>query len=157
MRFSEFLSKSSIKIPLEARTKREIVYELIDALPLQMTGQLRQAIFESVMEREEELSTGLGSGIALPHGTAAIGTDAVAAIGFPPDPVDFGSIDGKPVHVVILLVTDEEKPFMNVEALSLVARLLHSSEFREALASCETCEGALRVIREAEGGSAPAP
>ncbi|MHC5037739.1 MAG: PTS sugar transporter subunit IIA [Planctomycetota bacterium] len=153
MKLSEYLPEASIKIPLESRTKEGIVRELIDLLPLLGGVEEKEAIFRSVMAREKEMSTGVGNGIALPHGTVPIEKIVVASMGILEDPIEFGAIDGEPVRLVFLIVADDSHPSHNLEALASVARALHDADFREALAESKSPAEVREAILAQERGA----
>ena len=151
MKLTELLSERSIKVPIEARDKEGIIRELIEILPLPGDEAFREAVFESVMAREREMTTGVGAGVAIPHGMVPLQGRSLAALGIPSAPVDFEAIDGTPVTLVFLLVVDEADPSRNVDALARVARLLRHEALRETLAASRTATEAIRAIRAAEG------
>src|SRR6516164_7461331 len=103
MRLTDILKPENIKVPLEAKTKNEAIAELVKLLA--DNGQITDAkkVLEAVLEREATRTTGIGNGLAIPHGKCPGTPDLVMAIGKPAQPIDFQSIDGKPVSVIWML------------------------------------------------------
>ncbi|MHC4780322.1 MAG: PTS sugar transporter subunit IIA [Planctomycetota bacterium] len=149
MRLTEFLSPERVKVPLAGKTKEEVIRELLDLFSLP-SPEAREDLFRAVMEREALMSTGIGNGIAIPHGILEGGQELQGALGVTCDPVDFQAIDGKPVRLVFLLISDETRPGRNMKALARIARLLHREEFRSNLSACGAAEDTWKVIEEEE-------
>jgi mannitol/fructose-specific phosphotransferase system IIA component (Ntr-type) len=146
---TEFLSPSHIRVPLQGATKEEVVRELLALIPM-ADEATRDEVFQAVMNREALMSTGIGNGIAIPHGIVPLSVGLTAALGISARPLDFAAIDGKPVNLVFLLVGEESNPGKNVKALARIARLLHREAFREALAGASSPEAAMGIIEEEE-------
>jgi mannitol/fructose-specific phosphotransferase system IIA component (Ntr-type) len=149
MRLTEFLAPDRIKVPLQGKTKEDVVRELLALIPLPDEAT-RDRVFQAVLEREKLMTTGIGNAIALPHGILKEGMELTGALGVSCDPVDFQAIDGKPVRLVFLLVSDEQHPGRNMKALARIARLLHREAFRKALMECGAPDETWRVIEEEE-------
>src|SRR5881398_1203325 len=109
MRLSEILKPQNIKIPLEAKVKTDAIAELVNLLA--STGDILDSgkVLEAVLDRESTRTTGIGNGLAIPHGKTAGTKDLVMAIGKPAQPIDFQSIDGKPVTIIWLLSSPMDK------------------------------------------------
>lgn len=146
MRLTEFLPETAVKVPLEGHTKEEIIRELVELVCREMSGLDTEAVYQSVVERESVMSTGIGQGIAIPHGWSSSPMDFTAALGIPDQPVDFDSIDGEPVSLIFLLLSDEARNSVKMKGLARISRLLHSREFRAALSSCTSPAQAMQVI-----------
>jgi mannitol/fructose-specific phosphotransferase system IIA component (Ntr-type) len=114
MRLSEILKPQNIRIPLLAKTKAEAIKELVELLA--STGDVTDAksVLDSVLDRESTRTTGIGNGLAIPHGKCSGTSHLVMAIGRPETPIDFQSIDGKPVNLIWLLASppDQTGPHM---------------------------------------------
>lgn len=150
MRLTEFLSQEMIKIPLAGRTKVEVLKELVELVCGSHEDSVAEYVLQSVLERERLMTSGIGGGIALPHGFSPDGTAFVAAFGVAPDPISFDAIDGQPVKLVFLLVSDEDGLNTKLKALARISRFLHRENFKQALWSCSSPEEAMRVIVEEE-------
>ena len=138
MRLTEILKAQNIRLPLEARTKNDAIAELVNVLAA--NGEITDAkkVLESVLEREATRTTGIGNGLAIPHGKCA-GTDhLVMAIGRPATPIDFQAIDGRPVNLIWLLASPPDQTGPHIHALARISRLMTIDKFRQALAAAKT-------------------
>jgi mannitol/fructose-specific phosphotransferase system IIA component (Ntr-type) len=150
MRFTDFLSTPAIRVPLESTTKEEILRELVDLICRVNEEPSAELVYQSVMERERLMSSGIGQGIALPHGFSPSSLNFAAALGIPSRPVDFDAIDDRPVTLVFMVISDEEHTNTKLKALARISRLLHRQEFREALAASTSADAAMQVILDEE-------
>jgi mannitol/fructose-specific phosphotransferase system IIA component (Ntr-type) len=150
MRLTDFLSEPVIRVPLQGTNKEEILRELVDVVCAQRDDLEADPIFESVIERERLMSTGIGQGIALPHGLSPSPLTLAAALGIPSEPVDFEAIDGQPVTLIFFLVSDEANLNSKMRALARISRLLHRKEFRSVLAASTSPAEAMQVIVDEE-------
>ncbi|HEV2130378.1 MAG TPA: PTS sugar transporter subunit IIA [Longimicrobiaceae bacterium] len=150
MLLSELLTPDRIKIPLTSGTKGEILDELVDVVGRTSAVNDLAAVLRAVREREEVLSTGIGNGVAIPHGKSAGVGELLLAAGVTPEPVDFEALDGRPVSLFFLLVGPESAAGQHVKALSRISRLLRRDSFRERLAVSSSPDEFYAVIREAE-------
>ena len=147
---SELLTPERVRVPLEARTKDAVLEELVGVL--RDTGAVGSAddVLQAVRQREEVLSTGIGSGVAIPHGKAEGVPDLAMAAGVSPEPVDFDALDGQPVTLFFLLVGPESAAGAHVKALSRISRLVRRDAFRERLSAARSADEFLAVLAEAE-------
>ncbi len=113
-------------------------------------GGETDAIRRAVEERESVLSTGIGGGVAIPHGKSGVVDALVLAAGVTSEPVDFEALDGEPVRIVMMLVGPESAAALHVKALSRISRVLRQDEVKEALIRAATPEEFLAVVRVAE-------
>lgn len=138
MRLTEILKPQNIKLPLEASTKSEAIGALVNLLA--ENGELTdpRKVLEAVLERETTRTTGIGNGLAIPHGKCT-GTDhLVMAIGRATTPVDFQAIDGRPVSLIWLLTSPPDKTGPHIHALARISRLMTIDKFRHALLEAKT-------------------
>lgn len=150
MRLTDFIAEPRIKVPLEGETKDQVLRELAALVCQGGDEATLAAVIQSVMERERIMSTGIGQGIALPHGWSPSPMVLTAALGIAARPLDFDSIDGQPARIVFLLVSDEDHVDAKMRALARISRLLHREDFRRALAAAPSPARALRVIVDEE-------
>ncbi len=150
MRLADLLSEEVIKVPLENTKKEKVIEELIDLLIA--TGKVhdKDAVFKAVMEREKVMSTGVGDGVAIPHGKAEGVHEVLAAFGIAQKDIDFQSIDEKPVRLVFLLVAPPNATGPHLKALSRVSRLLNKKEFRDRLLKAKSPKEVLELIQDEE-------
>ncbi len=150
MQLTELLSLEGIKIPLVSSTKEEILGELVGVVGRNASVRDPDEVLRAVREREEVLSTGIGNGVAIPHGkTGSVGERALGA-GVSPKGVDFEALDGKPVSLFFLLVGPETAAGQHVKALSRISRLLRRDTFRVRLMEATTPQEFYSIIAEAE-------
>lgn len=132
MRFAELLHPDAVKVPLAARTREDAIRELVQvlvgsgAVPAPESG----ALADAVLAREAQRSTGIGEGLAVPHGKSP-GIRAIAmAVGTCTSPIDFQSIDRQPVRLVCMIVAPPERIADHIQALARVSRLFSSAHAR---------------------------
>ena len=110
MKISELLNQDLIKVGLEGDEKEEVFEELIDLLVRQDRLADRDAARQAILTREEKQSTGIGRGVAIPHGKSGTITQLTAALGISSEGIEYDSLDGEPVRVVFLLLAEEGNP-----------------------------------------------
>lgn len=147
---AEILDKKSIKLPLAGRTKNEIIEELIDLAVA--SGQVgdRDALLEATLEREGMMSTGIGKGVAIPHGKAKGVKTLCASLGISDRDVDFQALDGEPVRVFFFLASPPDVISPHVRALARISRLLNRDSFREGLLEAKSPEDVVELFRGSE-------
>jgi mannitol/fructose-specific phosphotransferase system IIA component (Ntr-type) len=147
---SELLTPERVKVPLRATSKDALLEELVGVL--RDAGAVGDAaeVLRAVRAREDELSTGIGFGVAIPHGKSNAAPELAMAAGVLGQPVEFGALDGAPVSLVFMLVGPESAAGGHVKALSRISRLVRREELRGRLASCASAAEFLRVVAEAE-------
>lgn len=150
MKISELLDQHNVLPDIEVGSKQEAIGRLIDALSHQLDEVSLTNAREAVMERENIMSTGVGKGLAIPHGKAKGLDRSYASFARLKTPVDFGSIDDQPVSMIFLLIGPETQNSLHIKMLSRVSRLMNSSSFRERLMKCEDRESIIQVFRNEE-------
>ena len=148
---ADLLSPDRIRIPLESTDKVGLIGELTTLLA-EITGVPEEAesIRSAVLERESVLSTGIGGGIAIPHGKSSAVDELVLVAGRTAEPIDFESLDDRPVRLVLLLVGPESAASLHVKVLSRISRVLHRRDVVARLVAATTPEDFLATIRDAE-------
>jgi mannitol/fructose-specific phosphotransferase system IIA component (Ntr-type) len=147
---SELLSADRVKVPLGSRTKSDVLRELVELVTRGRNGQDAESILSSVRDREMVLSTGIGGGVAIPHGKTPSVDQLVLVAGVSPQPIDFDALDGKPVQLFFLLVGPESASGAHVKALSRISRLLRREQLRADLMAAKSPEEFLRIVRASE-------
>ncbi len=150
MKLSEILKADLIKIPLQKTDKKEIILEMIDTLSAAGKIQDREKVMQSVLEREQMMSTGIGNGVAIPHGKSNAVQELVVALGIAPQDVNFEALDGKPVRIVFMLVGPENSSSVHIKMLSRISRLLNQAAFRKKLIESPSNADAITLIIEEE-------
>lgn len=150
MRLADVLTPGRIRVPLAARDKEGVLRELVELL-LEGNGGSPEEVLAAVLERERQFTTGIGYGVAVPHGkTPAIGSLKMVA-GTSAAPVPYDAIDGEPVRLFFLLAGPESLAGAHVKALSRISRLVRREPVRASLLSARSAEDFYRVLVEAEG------
>ena len=150
MLLSELLSVGRVKVPLGSRTKNDVLQELVALVAGGRAELDAEPILSAVRERELVLSTGIGGGIAIPHGRTPLVDQLVIAAGVASTPIEFESLDGEPVSLFFLLVGPESASGAHVKALSRISRLLRRDILRQQLMSAPSPEAFLDLVRSAE-------
>jgi len=149
VKLSALLPAAQIRVPLAARTKDAAVLELLAAVPFESDAQ-REAARAAVLHRETEISTGIGRGVAVPHGRTSAVARHHCAFGVAAAPIDWDAVDGAPCKLVFLCVSGEHDAVAHVRVLSQVARVLNNSTTRQALEGAATPQDVRRVFLEDE-------
>jgi len=150
MRLSDILKPQNIKIPLAASQKTEAITELVNLLAANGEIGDPKKVIESVLDRESTRTTGIGNGLAIPHGKTQGTKDLVMAIGKPSQPIDFQSIDGKPVTIVWLLSSPPDKTGPHIHALARISRLMTIEKIRAALNQATSGQEVFDIISQQE-------
>jgi nitrogen PTS system EIIA component len=153
MRLLDLLSEDVIRASLEAPTREAAIDELVDVLVA--SGALpaadRDRAARAVHKREASATTGLGSGVAVPHGVCdGVGT-VTAALGIHRGGVDFAAVDGKPVHLVILLLVPPNMFQAHIRTLAGIARLLNDPSLRRLLLAAPDARTVMQILEQREG------
>lgn len=150
MRLTDILKPQNIKIPLQATAKTDAIRELVDLLATNGEVADPKKVLDSVLDREATRTTGIGNGLAIPHGKCN-GTDhLVMAIGRPGTPIDFQAIDGRPVTIIWLLTSPPDKTGPHIHALARISRLMTMEKFRQALNQAKTNQEIFDIIANQE-------
>ena len=150
MLLTELLSADRIRVPLASKSKDAVLEELVGVLEQAGVVDDPAATLRAVRQREEVLSTGIGSGVAIPHGKSDGVTDLAMAAGVAAEPMDFASPDGQPVRIFFLLVGPESAAGGHVKALSRISRLVRRDDLRARLLAAATPREFMDVVAEAE-------
>ncbi len=146
----DILSLRSTVVGLQGETKEQIIEELVDALEIGDAITDRDKVLQAVLEREKIMSTGIGDGIAIPHGKSDAATRLVAALGTQKRGVDFEALDGEPAFVFFLLVSPANVSGPHIKALARISRLLKNDDFKKKLIDASTAEEIISAIAEEE-------
>jgi mannitol/fructose-specific phosphotransferase system IIA component (Ntr-type) len=146
---TDLLTPDRIKIPLESRTKDELLREMVYIV----AGEDREdqeEVLRAVREREAVLSTGIGHGVAIPHGKSSAVAELRMAAGTAQSPVEFDALDGQPVALFFLLVGPETAAGPHIKALSRISRLVRNDIVRRRLIAARSADEFLSALHEAE-------
>ncbi len=152
MKLSEVLPESAVLLDIDGLDKWRVIEVLTDALvrSAQIVPDVHAGVLAALVARERSMSTGMEQGIAIPHASVENIDSTVVALGIARQGVAFEAIDGGATHLVILLVNPSNRTKTHIRTLAEIARLLSSSQLRNALKEASTAADALERIREAE-------
>ena len=140
MKLTEILNKACVLVPLKATEKTAAITELVDSLAERGELANRDAVLEAVLARERIRSTGIGMGLAVPHGKSHGILDLAMALGKVASPMEFGSIDGRPCDLIVLLASPVDKTGPHIQALALISRFWQNDAFRQAILDAATAD-----------------
>ncbi|ABJ76802.1 MULTISPECIES: PTS sugar transporter subunit IIA [Leptospira] len=129
------LRPETIIFNLESGTKEEVISRLLQKAvdTRQIDAENKEEILESLLAREKSMSTGIGSGVAIPHCSVNLVDELKCVMGLNPSGIDFDSIDHQPVHIFILLIVPKTKFQEHIKTLAQIAKALNVKEDREKL------------------------
>jgi len=148
MKITELLKKEYILEQLKAKSKQEALAELAGVF---IKGRIKfdsGAMLRVLLEREKLGSTGIGDGIAIPHGKLAGLDEILVAFGRSREGIAFEALDGKPVHLFFLLMAPENSAGQHLKALAKISRMLKDGVFRKKLLEARMHDDLVRVITE---------
>ena len=155
MRLSELLNANAVTLRLKARAKREALVEMTDLLEAAHGFHSQGEILDRVMRREAMMTTGIGYGVAIPHGKARSVDRMAAAVGVSPEGLEFESEDGQLVHLVVLFVSPENATTQHVRVLANISRLLKEESVRTNLREAKSPEAFMAAVLWAESDYIP--
>ena len=150
MRLTDILKPENIKLPLTSTTKTDAIAELVTLLSENKAITDAKKVLDSVLDREATRTTGIGNGLAIPHGKCTGTADLVMAIGKAGTPIDFQAIDGRPVTLIWLLTSPPDKTGPHIHALARISRLMTIDKFRQALNTAQTSQDVYDIIVKQE-------
>ena len=137
-------------MPLEGKEKTSVITELVDVLDANKMLTNKDVALQSVLTREQTKSTGIGSGVAIPHGKCRAVKELVMAMGIAGQPIDFGSVDGRPVSIIILLVSPTDQTGPHIQALARISRLMLDETLREKLKAAHSAQEVCELLSSKE-------
>ena len=150
MKLSELLDRSVVKVGLESEDKEEVFAEMVELLVRAGRVKDRDRAHQAILAREAMASTGIGSGIAVPHGKAASVDKLTAALGVSSKGIDYDATDGEPVYVVFMVLAEPNNPGPHVQCLGEIARLLQLPGFYDRLRRAKAEDEVIALIRAEE-------
>jgi len=150
MKIGDILTEEMVLTNLEGNTKNEIIDAMIDLVGKSSKVMDKAKVREAIFEREEIMSTGVGNGFAIPHGKTDAVSDIVAAFAVTAEPIDYQSLDEKPVRLVFLLVGKDNMVGPHIKLLSRISRLMNKEEFRNRLIEMKTPREILETFKKEE-------
>jgi len=156
MKITDILTERSVRVNLIGSTKEEIINGMIDLAASSERVVDKERMRAAIFEREKIMSTGVGSGFAIPHGKTDAVSDIVAAFAVTAQPIDYQSLDDQPVRLVFLLVGRDTMVGPHIKLLSRISRLMNKEEFRKKLLDAPDTASVLALFRDEEAAYADA-
>jgi len=150
MRLSEILDQEKIIPELKARDKRGVLEELTDIISRRESSVDRHALVKVLMDRERLGSTGIGDGVAIPHGKLDGVEQPLISFGRSKKGLDFDSMDGQPVFLFFLIVAPENSSGYHLQVLARIAKVLKNSVFRQKLMGAAGTSELYQVIIQSD-------
>jgi len=148
MKISDFLSKDLIIADLRETEKCKVLEELVEFVAQKIAGIDAGELLKVLLDREQMGSTGIGDGIAIPHGKLKDLKQIIAVFGKSSRGVAFDAMDGRPVYLLFLLIAPENSAGVHLKALARLSRLLKRNGFRQKLMNLSDAEQLYQVIIE---------
>ena len=148
MRLSELLTPARIRVPLHATDKEGVLRELVNVVA--GGNGASEEVLGAILEREKQFPTGIGYGVAVPHGKTPALSSLVVVAGTTPAPVPYETIDGEPVRLFFLLAGPESAAGAHVKALGRISRLVRREPVRGRLLAARTPDEFYRALCAAE-------
>jgi fructose-specific phosphotransferase system IIA component len=152
MQLSEILTVECVRSPLIGTDKQSVIGELVDLLAVAGKVSDPQTLKDAVWTREQTRTTGIGHGLAIPHGKCSGMKGLAMAIGKPAQPLDFEAIDNQPVRLIVLLASPPDKTSDHIQALARVSRLMSSEGFREKIYAAATPQEVYDLVVAQDAG-----
>jgi fructose-specific phosphotransferase system IIA component len=150
MKITDILSEKVIVTKLPGTTKSEILNAMIDLAATNERVTDKEKMRSAILEREKIMSTGVGSGFAIPHGKTDAVQDIVAAFAITDQPIDYQSLDDQPVRIIFLLVGKDNSVGPHIKLLSRISRLMNKEEFRKKLIDAKSPSEILQIFKQEE-------
>jgi nitrogen PTS system EIIA component len=152
MKLSDFVVREAVVPNLVATSKEEVIREMVDNL--RATGHIQngetEAVIKAIMKREEQGTTGIGRGVAVPHTKHSGTSRLICNVALSKKGIDFTSLDGDPVHILFLLISPADRPGDHLRALESISRHLRNDTFCRFLRQSTTCEQIVELLDEAD-------
>ncbi len=148
MNLLDIVAPECIVVPLRGTSKHDVISELVDLLAAAGKVDDAAALKDAVWAREQARTTGIGQALAIPHGKSESVPDLAMAIGKPAEPIDFESMDKKPVRLVVLLASPLDKTSDHIHALSQISRLMAIEEFRTKMYEASSAAEMYGLLQE---------
>ena len=150
MKISDLLTEDMVVTNLQGHSKEDIINALIEVVARSPKVLDKEKVREAVFEREKIMSTGVGDGFAIPHGKTDAVSDIVGSFAITAEPIDYESLDEKPVRLVFLLVSKANMVGPHIKLLSKISRLMNKPEFRNKLLTVTSPKEIIEMFKQEE-------
>jgi len=152
MRLIDYITPEHVKLGLKGDTKEDVIEELVSLLVDTSDVTDADAIFEAVMSREREGSTGLEKGVAIPHAKSDAVKSLSIVVGISREGIDFASQDGRPAHLFFLMVAPTSESGPHVQAIAKIVKMIKLDKFRKKLVDAKRAQDVVDAIFRVENG-----
>lgn len=148
MKLASLLTNDQVILDMKSEEHWPAIVELVDHLDRNefLKGEDKEQILEALHTREDQISTGIGSGVAIPHAFSETLDRVVAVFGRSKEGIDFEALDNAPVNFVLLFVVPKKDYHMHLQTLAAIAKLFNNCEVRQQLAAAETREEIISIL-----------
>lgn len=148
MKLASILTKERVLLGMDADERWQAIEELIDHLAARdlLGGENREDILKSLHIREEQTSTGIGSGVAIPHAFSEKLSEVIAIFGRSEKGIDFDAIDNAPVKFILLFIVPKKDYHLHLQALSAIAKMFNNCEIRQNLSEAKDAAEILEIF-----------
>jgi fructose-specific phosphotransferase system IIA component len=150
MKVTDILKREFIISDLKSHDKEDVINELVDLFINDSRIIDINKVRDSVLEREKIMSTGVGKGFAIPHGKTGAVNEIIAAFGKANEPIEYQSLDNKPVNLVFLLVGKDNLVSTHIKLLSRISRMMNKDEFRLKLLAAASSDEIYDLFKQEE-------
>lgn len=150
MKITDILTERFVRTNLPGQTKDEILNAMIELASDSDRILDKEKVRSAILEREKIMSTGVGSGFAIPHGKTDAVSDIVGAFAVTAQPIDYKSLDEQPVRIVFLLVGRDNMVGPHIKLLSRISRLMNKEDFRKKLLDAPSPGEILELFKQEE-------
>lgn len=150
MKLTDIITPSTVLVPMTSKDKTAAIGELVALLA--GTDKLTdpKPLLDAVLQREAVRSTGIGNGLAIPHGKSPACKELIIAVGKPAEPIPFAAIDNKPVWMIVLLGSPPEQAGAHIQALARISRIMMIEKNRAALHTAADSQALYNALVEAD-------
>lgn len=153
MKIMDIFRKEYIIEELKAKTKRDVLAELSGVIHRENGAISHECMVNTLLDREKLGSTGIGDGIAIPHGKLADIDELIVTFGRSKEGVDFDSMDGKPANLFFLLLAPENTTGLHLKALAKISKMLKDNAFRKKLIEAKSKDELYLIIADKDDAS----
>lgn len=140
MKIVDIIEKNTIEIDFDVKSKDELLDKMIDLISNSSEVTNKNEAKKEILTRESIMSTGIGKGFALPHAKTSAVNSSVGSLTLLKKPIDYNSLDSKPVNIVFMLLSKDDNVTDHLRLLSKISRIMNDDTFRDKLQSLKSKE-----------------
>jgi len=148
MKISDFINRQLVVAHLKSHTKEGLLFEIVDRIHACRKIKDKRQILKQILDREKQSSTGIGNGVAIPHARIEDLKEAILFVGLARRGINFASVDGKPVHLIVLFLTPLFESGLHLKILAGVGAILNNKMLVEQLMHCSTDDELYRMLKK---------